>query len=685
MSIHTQKWLKYLSSIRVTVFKYSNIRSQQLKDREYYHVIESNIHIFAKNYCDAINNGVTENINLEYNIKEEGPFKIDYLNEGIVNLCVVISKCDEIMRESIIDEMRDQIYNTLKIKMYKDNDLLTRLIYEEIRISSESIRIYWFDLGEKIFVQRFVLIYIINNIIEKNPGKITSANLFISEKIYKSKPLTSESIIRHNPLFGGNRYILRKRYNWMYENNLKETFDYDIKDPFYFESFLRYFNDKKRIFNNKESAVTQIKKYLGRIIRIINKEKKYIIVKISSESPFEIYKLKRFIKTHKKDIFCFYRDQDDKKKKFKVFNILIKNENRWYITDICYKPYNIQKEGEILLNLFTGFKSKEYINIEEEKIKNILIYIYEVWANSNKHKYHYILSWISNLVQLKYNKKRIPLIIYDDTDYSSELVTFISDEVLGERNCEILYSLSGFYEQFNKSLYDKVFVCIEGGISRHTVKKWNKVKDLLENKSITIKNNNELSTKNTIQCVYIVDNEIKDKNSLIAENTNIINKQELYEKFYVDISSTNKKDVGNCLFTYMKNYKCDNIEKFFNKKEIMEEEELKRLFIFDLLNINLNITDEVKYNLYNDARNHYFQGNDEILYITVKSLCILFTKWCADKQIDNNFKANSFSKLFLKIKSVKRRASETIEGVVVKGKEFKCISRQSIVLLQEDK
>ena len=131
-------------------------------------------------------------------------------------------------------------------------------------------------------------------------------------------------------------------------------------------------------------------------------------------------------------------------------------------------------EDNDVFNYFTGYKWRQFDEVDESIIKPYLDHIKEVIASDREEIYEYILNWFSYIVQHPAKKTAVALIITGSEGTGKGTFTDVLSNVLGPYANSNLTDISLITGKFNSSLEDKkLIVCNEMSDSDSSSKYFN--------------------------------------------------------------------------------------------------------------------------------------------------------------------------------------------------------------------
>jgi hypothetical protein len=698
---------KYKEDMECYIIKYddkvtkSNIKVFNASDKELYFVKHHNLVLFAKKIANILNNNVEKNISIQYIVNSDD----DYLF-----MCIEVTQTNNIILDQIIKSMKKQITFVFGIEEHEIN-------FESVPcISGDHFRLYWYYLSEKIFIQKETLQYMVDSVKREcelhhttskiilfpkklcfSPGFDEKAKTylinrkFIPDNKKDNKIILGEDIMRYNILFNKEEDTIlpfSKDFDIIIRNEKKDTYDYDITDEFYLDTFTNFFS--KKPFDNKVNATRRLEKFLGRIIRIVNNTQ-IIIFKNSCNELFAVDNLKNFLKLHK-GIYCNYIENGGPKK-LNVFSPLKDNPDILTVGEIYFKPYFLEKDkpetkGIRILNLFNKYEAKIINKKVFDKnisiLNNILTYIKINIAGNNEQNYNYILNWLATIIQVPIKKVSIPLILINNEEcevLNKFINTFLLNNVLGKLNTKHFTNINSIDENY-KNLYQNLVISISDDqiCNEDFIKNYNKLKKLTSLDSYHIyedKNKVEVF----IRLLFVMDDERVNK--LNIKNCSVF-------KYYPHKQDENKKDnffnylsdefdnkkVANYFFTYLANYKCNKklyqVPKF--KKQALNAD-----FDNDFFS-RLKRDENGEWQIEN-FENYHYKGPGNEKFIAIDNVTDLYKEDC--EKYSNDILYNSSGKLGsklyerLQIKPFRPRCKEDLyfgdKVIILKGTQVTSI------------
>jgi hypothetical protein len=328
------------------------------------------------------------------------------------------------------------------------------------------------------------------------------------------------------------------------------------------------------------------------------------------------------------------------------FDRMTKKANEYYFKENCEIKEIICKLNDPVvsgdnINICPQLKHKfvAYSTFSDEAkagVELMLSFVNEVWANSKKEDYDYLLNWFANMIQGNKNES----ILYGKSIQGvgkSTFSTFIKKWVIGNPLCAITGS-GPLLSDFNSVLSGKMFVIFEE-LENSSMADWNNIGNKLKSYST--------DERIMITQKYLDPYEIDNMNNyIILTNQDAIKDSEGRRYYIADLNTKYKENhayfgklhdvcfndtVGHAFYCYLKER---DVSKFKSMKMPMTAGK------YDAISDRLD-------NVYKFLKSKYIMLNID-LYNSVKAIHLEYEKYCEKHGI----KSKSINDFNTKMKEV---------------------------------
>ncbi|KAI9091430.1 hypothetical protein DFS34DRAFT_670029 [Phlyctochytrium arcticum] len=250
--------------------------------------------------------------------------------------------------------------------------------------------------------------------------------------------------------------------------------------------------------------------------------------------------------------------------------------------NIVMKPSYVGDQPFKELNLFRGFKAKQLLQYDKDKIQPLLNHIKDVLNGGIDEHFNYNIDWLASIVQFPGEKNRTALISYGEQGTGKNMpYEFFSEKVIGRDHYLYLNNLDDLTGQFTSLSTAKTFVLgdeisFAGGYRTNSIIKskvtqaWQKLEKKGVDPVMIDDYMNLAFLSNHDDCMRIEDTDRR----YYVKRTSSIHRND--HKYFSKLAATLTDDTANHFFTYLMQRDLSS----FNVRNIPETEEKQDMKIW---------------------------------------------------------------------------------------------------------
>ncbi|AHC55080.1 highly derived D5-like helicase-primase [Tunisvirus fontaine2] len=237
----------------------------------------------------------------------------------------------------------------------------------------------------------------------------------------------------------------------------------DPSDPWYWANFSMEFSGK--VYKNREEMRDDVIPNMRRVFAYIPGSGN-VVVKANKDECFKVHKTS-FVKSAAMKFFLEI-EGSNVPIPVSLTNFFHENHLSFTVHGLCFHPYSPEEDDSHIpveyINTFEGFKAQPVDEgVNQEKIRPLLDHIFEVWADSSKENFDYVISWLSHIVKYPREKTGVALVILSEAQGAGKgiITDFLLDKVFGRKLGKCIGDIERVVHRFNSILDKKLLVILD--------------------------------------------------------------------------------------------------------------------------------------------------------------------------------------------------------------------------------
>ena len=259
--------------------------------------------------------------------------------------------------------------------------------------------------------------------------------------------------------------------------------------------WIDFIRDSQKVYNSFEDLKNMFISKFPKVVAFIGFQNGYYLKKDTCEdlhSRIETLKLKFRIKRESFDSKTIITRIDV----IKIMDLMDMDDISPHIPIYkkeTFRPNDFRlQRGEY--NTYTGMKGEtrdlDDFKYDDEKVKPIKDFIYEVISNSNSEHFKYIISWLSHIVCKPERKTGIALFLHSNEKGTgkSSLGEFLKSHVFGHHISNVISGLSKLTQKHNTVIQRKILTVVEElpSVSGEFHSQFDTMKHIITDNNVTI-------------------------------------------------------------------------------------------------------------------------------------------------------------------------------------------------------